>query len=59
MSVDRPTFILHLRPEAHCSDHIKALRAVLKRSLRDYQMRCTTIETTDSKRIALREEGEP
>jgi hypothetical protein len=59
MPVDRPTYILHLRPEPSCSDPIKALRAVLKRSLRDHQMKCTTIETTDSRRIAVQEGGEP
>jgi hypothetical protein len=53
MPVDRPTFILHLRPEAHCEDHIKALRATLKRALRDYGLRCTTIKTTDSVGVVL------
>jgi hypothetical protein len=48
---DRPTFIVHLRPETRCRDPIKALRAVLKRALRDHEMRCVTIETTDSARI--------
>jgi hypothetical protein len=57
MPVDRPTFILHLRPEPHCTDPIKAVRAVLKRSLRDFGMRCTTIQTTNSVGITLSEEG--
>ena len=52
----RPTFIVHLRPEVHCPDPIRALRAVLKRSLRDYGMRCVTIQTTDSKGVALGED---
>jgi hypothetical protein len=52
----RPIFIVHLRPEADCPDHIKALRAVLKRSLRDYGMRCVTIQSTDSVGIVLPEE---
>jgi hypothetical protein len=43
---DRPTYIVHLRPEVHCSDPIRALRAVLKRALRDHGMRCVTIQTT-------------
>ena len=50
--MNRPTVILHLRPEAHCLDHIRALRGVLKRALRDHGMRCVTIETTNSTRIA-------
>ena len=54
--MNRPTFIVHLRPEAHCPDHIKALRAVLKRSLRDYALRCVTIRTTDSKGVVLGED---
>ena len=49
----RPTFILHFRPEAHCEDHIKALRATLKRALRDYGLRCTTIQTTNSVGVDL------
>ena len=43
MTVDRQTYVLHLRPEKHCLDPIRALRAVLKRSLRDHGLRCTSI----------------
>jgi hypothetical protein len=55
-TVSRPTYIVHLRPETHCPDHIKALRAVLKRALRDNGMRCLTIQTTNSEGIALGED---
>ena len=40
---DRPAFIVYLRPTSKCRDPIKSLRAVLKRSLRDWGLRCTTI----------------
>ena len=32
---ERPIYVLTLRPEAYCHDPIKALRATLKRALRD------------------------
>jgi len=54
--VTRPTFIIHVRPEAHCMNPIHALRAILKRSLRDHGMRCVTIQTTDSKGVVLGED---
>jgi hypothetical protein len=37
---ERPIFIVTLRPDRWCSDPIKALRAVLKRSGRDYGLKC-------------------
>jgi hypothetical protein len=49
---DKPTFVVHLKPTANCRDPIKSLRAVLKRSLRDWGLRCTTIATTDGDLIA-------
>lgn len=57
----RPIYILHLRPEAHCPDHLKALRATLKRALRDFGMRCVTIRTTNSVGITIdsSSEGNP
>ena len=42
-AVDRQAFVITLRPEKHCLDPIRALRAVLKRSLRDHGMRCISI----------------
>lgn len=56
MTVNRPIYIIHLRPEPHCPDHIKALRATLKRALRDHGMRCVTLQTTLSTKIVLGEE---
>jgi hypothetical protein len=38
----RPVFVLHLRPEPDI-DAVKALRALLKLSLRKFGMRCTSI----------------
>ena len=49
MTVTWPIYVIYLKPEAHCPDHIKALRSVLKRALRDHGMRCITIQTTNSK----------
>jgi hypothetical protein len=51
----RPIFIVHLRPEPHCLDDVKASRGVLKRSLRDCEMKCVTIQTTDSVGFVLPE----
>jgi hypothetical protein len=31
---DRPTFIVHLRPEIYCQDPVRELRWILKRALR-------------------------
>jgi hypothetical protein len=55
---DKPTtFVVHLKPTANCRDPIKSLRAVLKRSLRDWDLRCTTIATTNGDRIAHGEQS--
>jgi hypothetical protein len=40
----RPIFVLRLRPERNCVDPIHALRALLKRMLRKYRLRCLSIE---------------
>jgi hypothetical protein len=40
MQTERPTFVVHLRPEADCTDPIKALRELLKRALRNWGLRC-------------------
>jgi hypothetical protein len=45
---DRPTFIVHLRPEPDCTDPIKALREFLKRSLRNYGLRCVALSEANS-----------
>jgi hypothetical protein len=39
-TANRPTFAIVLRPEPYCLDPIRALRAVLKRALRDHGLRC-------------------
>jgi hypothetical protein len=39
----RPVYLLRLRPEKGV-DPIRALRHVLKRLLRDYKMRCVSID---------------
>jgi hypothetical protein len=38
--IERPTFVVYLRPEPDCSDPIKALRELLKRALRSWGLRC-------------------
>ena len=43
MTPRRPVFVLQLRPEPRI-DAIKALRAALKRLLRDYGLRCISVE---------------
>ena len=43
IAADRQTFVVHLRPEKHCLDPIRALRATLKNALRSHGLRCTTI----------------
>ena len=37
---DRPTFILHFRPEPGVDDPIRALRLLLKTASRRYGLRC-------------------
>ncbi len=39
----RPVFTIVLRPEPHCLDPIKALRAILKHALRSHGLRCIGI----------------
>jgi hypothetical protein len=48
-------FILHMRPEVHYLDSIKALRAVLKYSLRAHGLRCVTLQMSDSVGFVLPE----
>jgi hypothetical protein len=49
MQTERPTFIVHLRPEPDCTDPIKALRELLKRALRNWGLRCVTLSEIDTK----------
>ena len=48
MKVDRPTFVMTLRPEPGV-DPIRALRRVLKVLLRGYGMRCTSVDQIETK----------
>jgi hypothetical protein len=41
---ERPTFLLHLRPEPHVADPFRALRGLLKAALRRFGLRCTGCE---------------
>jgi hypothetical protein len=41
---DRPTYIIHLRPEPDCTDPIKALRECLKRALRSWGLKCVKLD---------------
>lgn len=45
MTVDRPTYILRLRPEPDSTDPdgIRRLRALLKAALRSYGMKCIEV----------------
>ena len=45
---DRPTFIVHLRPEPDCTNPIGALRELLKRALRSWGLRCTYLAEENS-----------
>ena len=49
---ERPIYVLTLRPEAYCHDPIKALRATLKRALRDHGLRCIGIAERSSVVVA-------
>jgi hypothetical protein len=40
---ERPTFIVHLRPEPGVEDPIRSLRHFLKRALRSWGLRCVDI----------------
>jgi hypothetical protein len=40
---DRPVYILKLRPEPQVVDPVRALRAVLKRLLRQHGFKCITV----------------
>jgi hypothetical protein len=40
MITDRPTFIVHFRPEPGVDDPIRALRLLLKTASRRYGLRC-------------------
>jgi hypothetical protein len=46
MKVDRPIFVLRLRPEKGV-DPIHALRHVLKHLLRAHGMKCISVEQTE------------
>jgi hypothetical protein len=48
MKVDRPTFVVTLRPEPGI-DPIRALRRLLKVLLRGYGMKCTSVDQIDAK----------
>ena len=57
IAADRQTFVVHLRPEKHCLDPIRALRATLKNALRSHGLRCTTIRPADEPSADLRPTG--
>ena len=48
MKVDRPTFVMTLRPEPGI-DPIHSLRSVLKVLLRGYGMKCLRIDQIETK----------
>jgi hypothetical protein len=54
--IDRPTFIIHLRPEPGI-DAIRALRAALKSLLRSFGLRCTHISEIPSPASADNRQG--
>jgi hypothetical protein len=43
MTDERPKFVLTLQPVPGVADPIKALRAALKRLLRDHKLRCLSV----------------
>ena len=45
---DRPTFDLRLRPEKGVDDPVYSLRLALKRLLRDYGLRCLSVQVVAS-----------
>jgi hypothetical protein len=45
---DRPTFDLRLRPEKDVDDPVYSLRLALKRLLRDYGLRCLSVQVVGS-----------
>lgn len=47
MAVDRPIYVLHLRPEPQADDPdgTRRLRAALKRLLRSYGLRCVRFDS--------------
>ena len=44
----KPVFTIKLRPLPHCSDPIKALRALLKLALRRFGLRAVEVSETQS-----------
>jgi hypothetical protein len=48
VKVDRPTFVVTLRPEPRV-EPIRALRRLLKVLLREYGMKCTSVDLIDGK----------
>jgi hypothetical protein len=55
---ERPVFVVTLRPEKHCLEPVRALRAVLKLALRSHGLRCVEVVermrvTTPSTAIVL------
>jgi hypothetical protein len=47
MIAGHQTFVITLRPEKHCLDPIRALRATLKNALRAHGLRCLTINKAE------------
>jgi hypothetical protein len=52
--IERPVFVLRLRPTPDCTTPYRALRELLKRALRNYGLRCIAITREDARdEIAL------
>ena len=47
-SVERPTYVLIVRPERNVADPVRALRALLKVSLRRFGLRCVSARESSS-----------
>lgn len=47
---DRPTFIVHLRPEPHVDDVVRALRGALKVLLRRFGLRALSVRPAPTRR---------
>ena len=54
----RPTFIVHLTPTNDCNDPVKALRELLKRSLRSWGLRCVTLSEINQEQSEENRNGE-
>jgi hypothetical protein len=55
--IDRPTFIVHFRPERDCTNPIGALRELLKRALRSWGLRCTHAQEIPTPESAENRQG--